>query len=188
MNINLSQTSAAARAQQRRDRMFVRAMLIASLILLIVAGAYVFFRTYNKKLEGDIVSVDNEINRIEANMSKGKAVEVANALFRVRDIENSYVQNSVVLSLLEAISESIIDNVGIDEYEYTVSRDSIDVDVTMATTDILSIAQQIKALKQSELFYSVAVEGVSREQNSGNIRFHVLLKHTLKNKKEVTQS
>ncbi len=171
MGINLSQTSAAARAQQRRDKMFTRSIWVAVLILLVVAGAYAALRVYNGTLQGEITAVDNKIAQHEAEVSQPKMIEVANAIFRTRSMERNYAPNSVVLSLLETVSSAMVDGVVVDKYAYDVAKKAISVDVDMITTDLLAIARQVAALKDTKVFATVTVENVSRDPETGEVQF-----------------
>ena len=182
MGINLSRTSAAARAQQRRDKVFSRSIWIAMLILVVVIGSYVALRIYNGTLQGDIAAVENKIDMHEADVSAPEMIEVTNALFRAKDIEDNYTPNSTVLSLLETVSSAMVDAVVADTYAYDVTQKNIAVTLEMSTTDLLAIARQIESFKQTKLFDSVTVENVNRDTETGEVHFTIKLVYNVLHK------
>ncbi len=183
MSINLSQSSAAARAQQRKDKAFTRSVWIAIFVLFVTAGTYSALRIYNGTLQGKISAVDNKIDLLDAEISSAKTVEVANAIFRLEDIDRYYTANSTVIDILETISSALVDIVIVDTYEYVVTEDDISVTLDMTTTDILAIARQIESFKQVNVFHTVSVSDVDRDAQTGEVHFTVLLQYNIGNKK-----
>ncbi len=182
MNINLSQTSAAARMQKRKDKMFTRGIIFAIVILLLVVGVFIWIRIYNGTVEGKIAAVDNKIEMLDAKSSRTQMTEVADVLFRAQSMERNQVQNSVVLNVLEMISGALVDTVTVDTYDYTVTDDHIEVRVKLSTTDLLSVAKQVDAFKKAKVFHAVTVEDVNRNAETGAVEFMTVLEYHLSDK------
>ncbi len=181
MGINLSRTSAAARMQQRKDKMFTRGIILAILILLAVAGAFLWMRIYNGTVAGKIAAVDNKVEILDAETSRAQMTDVADTLFRAQAMERNYTQNSIVLSVLEMISTALVDSVTIDSYDYTVADDNITAKVKLSTDELLSVAKQIDAFKKAGTFHTVTVEDVNRDAETGTVQFMAVLEYHLSN-------
>ncbi len=172
MSINLSQKSAAARAQERRDRLFTRGVIIVVLLLLITAGAYVGLRTYTQTLEQEITAVENRIAQRERAITGEDAVRIADALFRNTVIREYYVDANPVHRALELVASVITPAVTMTRYGYALDDEgSIVITADMETSDLLSVALQVAAMKAQDAFHSVAVSGVQRDDETNMVQF-----------------
>lgn len=178
MSINLSGTSAAARVQKSRDASYIRAVFLTILALAVLVGSYIALIVYNKTLEGEISSIERNIDLREAEISNAQSIRVANAIYRAQDMQKYTRDNSVPLEIIDAVGQSIAKDVTLSSYIYEVDASSDMVILEFQALDLISIARQIEALKQVQIFSDVALKGTRRNADTNNVEFTVTLLYT----------
>ncbi len=163
MGIDLSQTSAAARAQQRRDRLFSRGAFGALLVLCVVVAVYAGLRAYTETINGDIRKVENKIKQHEAESARRDVARAADAIFRQKAIVSSAVDSSPVYGAMETVASAILPEVVLDELSYENNDDGLMLTITMSTSDLLTVARQVAALRSVEVISNVSLGDVQRE-------------------------
>ncbi len=171
MSINLSNLSAAQRAQQARDRMFTRGILLAVFMLVVTGGVLFGLRVYNQTLRNDIASVESEINIKAKDLSGKSAVEVVNVANRITDTLKYSTENSVPLVLLERVGSLLSDGVTLREYSYSVEKDRIELQLSAVAESFPAISVQLARLKESGDFDKVGVRDIRRDDQTDEIRF-----------------
>ena len=174
MSINLSNLSAAQRAQRARDRMFSRGILLAIFLLVVTGGILFALRVYNDTLTNEINTQENNINLKAKDLSGKDAVEVVNVADRIGDTLKYSTTDSVPLVFLERISALMSDGITLSEYSYSVQKDTIKMQLSATAENFPSIAAQIARLKESKDFDNVYVRDIERNDQTDKIQFVII--------------
>ena len=176
MSINLSNLSAAARAQRARDRMFARGILLALLLLVLTFGSFLGLKAYNESLRNRIAGQEVSIDRKAKDLSGKKAAEIIDVSDRIGETLKFSTAENTPLVFLERAAALLADGVVLDEYSYDIEDGEITINLSAEAENFSAIASQVARLKQAGDFDDVSARDVQRDDQTGKLRFVTVLR------------